>query len=110
LKHLSSYFKEVKGRVSKAIKGNKNNVAETIGIFEKNFLDSEKFDQEAYVAVIKAIISELDKNGIKEPNFVTKLKVSMDPFKYLDEEIDFGLFYERENDELASLRSKFAEL
>ena len=95
LKHLSSYFKEVKGRVTKAIKGKQNNIAETINVFEKNFLESEKFNQEAYVEVIKAIINELDKSGIKEPNFVTKLKISMDPFKYLDEEIDFGLFYER---------------
>jgi hypothetical protein len=65
LKHLSSYFKEVKGRVSKAIKGKQNNIAETINIFEKNFLDSEKFNQDAYIEVIKAIITELDKSGIK---------------------------------------------
>ena len=30
LKHVSSYFKEVKGRVTKAIKGKQNNIAETI--------------------------------------------------------------------------------
>ena len=43
LKHLSSYFKEVKARVSKSIKGNKHNV-EVIGTFEKNFLETDKYN------------------------------------------------------------------
>jgi hypothetical protein len=84
LKHLSSYFKEVKARVSKAIKANKTIVVEVINSFEKNFLETDKFSPEAYAVVMKAILNELDKGGVKEPNFLTKLRISMDPFKYLD--------------------------
>ena len=96
LKHLSSYFKEVKGRVSKSIKGNKlGHIVDVINSFEKNFMETEKFNPDAYSVVMNAIITELEKNGVKDANFNTKLRVTIDPFKYLGEDIDFGLFYER---------------
>jgi len=37
------------------------------------------------------------KEGIKDNNLKTKLKITENPFKYLNQSIDFGLFYEREN-------------
>ena len=55
--------------------------------------------------MISAIISELEKGGLKDANFVTKLKITMNPFKYLGEQIDFGLFYEREQEELDKIRT-----
>lgn len=59
---------------------------------------------------MKSIIGELEKAGVKDAAFYTKLRVTMNPFKYLGEDIDFGLFYEREQDELGKLRKAFPEL
>lgn len=35
----------------------------------------------------------ISKVGVKDNNFKTKLKITENPFKYLDQSIDFGLFY-----------------
>lgn len=49
---------------------------------------------------MKIIISDLRKGEkkIKDRNLFTKLIITVQPFKYLQESIDFGLFYEREEE------------
>lgn len=44
------------------------------------------------------LINILEKKGIKENNLIPKLKITKDPFRYLNQSIDFGFFYERENE------------
>lgn len=41
------------------------------------------------------LIEIIDKTGVKDLNLKTKLKITEDPFRYLNQLIDFGLFYER---------------
>jgi len=61
---------------------------------------------------MKIIINDLKKSEkkIKDKNLFTKLIITVHPFKYLQESIDFGLFYEREEEELEKLRGVFGEL
>jgi hypothetical protein len=58
------------------------------------------------------IISEIRKaeKKVKDKRLFSKLLITIRPFKYLKESIDFGLFYEREEDELEKLRHDFPEL
>jgi hypothetical protein len=37
---------------------------------------------------------------IKDKNLIIKLRMTIKPFKYLDKTLDFGLFYESEQEEL----------
>lgn len=53
---------------------------------------------------------ELERVGIKDASFLTKLKIITNPFKYLQPSIDFGMFYEQEQEELENLRLDFPEL
>ena len=53
---------------------------------------------------------ELERVGIKDGSFLTKLKIITNPFKYLQPSIDFGMFYEQEQEELENLRLDFPEL
>ena len=109
LKHLNSYYREVKSRVSKVIE--KSEVNKIIGIFTKYFVeDEEHFNADAFSEIILFLIDELERVGIKDINIITKLKITTNPFKYLQKTIDFGIFYEQENDELESLRLDFPEL
>jgi hypothetical protein len=61
---------------------------------------------------MKIIINDLKKSEkkIKDRNLFTKLIITVQPFKYLQESIDFGLFYEREDEELEKLRGVYGEL
>lgn len=61
---------------------------------------------------MKIIINDLKKSEkkIKDKNLFTKLIITVQPFKYLQESIDFGLFYEREDEELEKLRGVYGEL
>lgn len=36
----------------------------------------------------------------KDKNLIIKLRMTIKPFKYLDKNLDFGLFYESEQEEL----------
>lgn len=53
------------------------------------------------------LIEELTKAGFKDGNLKTKLKMTQNLYKYLGPNIDFGLFYEREGEEMDELRSRF---
>lgn len=66
----------------------------------------------AYEGIMKIIINDLKKSEkkIKDRNLFTKLIITVQPFKYLQESIDFGLFYEREDEELEKLRGVYGEL
>ena len=66
----------------------------------------------AYEGIIKKIIQDLQKSGkkMKDKNIFAKLLMTTFPFKYLQENIDFGLFYEREDEELEKIKGNFAEL
>lgn len=67
-----------------------------MGVFEKFFLnDDENFNEEAFKRIIDFLIEMMLKQGVKDSNLKTKLKITENPFKYLDQTIDFGLFYER---------------
>lgn len=76
-------------------------VNETLGIFEKYFVkDEENFHEEAYNQVMNFLIDLLKEVNQKQKNFITKLKITYSPFKYLHKSLDFGLFYEYENEQL----------
>ena len=49
---------------------------------------------------MKIIISDLKRSEkkVRDKNIFTKLVITVQPFKYLQESIDFGLFYEREDE------------
>ena len=70
-----------------------------VGIFTKYFLENEEaFNPEAFADIVSFLIEELERVGIKDINIMTKLKITTNPFKYLLPTIDFGMFYEQENE------------
>lgn len=73
---------------------------EIIGIFEKYFLneDQANFDEQQFKVIIDFLIQLINKVGCKDNDMKTKLKITVNPFKYLDQNVDFGLFYERESE------------
>ncbi len=62
--------------------------------------------------MVKLIIIDIKKTErkMRDKWLFTKLVMSINPFKYLQESIDFGLFYEREEEEMQKLRNSFGEL
>ena len=109
IKHLLAYFKEVKTRMHKCLEICEVN--ETMGIFQKYFVkDEENFDQEAYTRIMDFLIELLKEIKTVDRNFITKLRMTFQPFKYLHRSLDFGIFYEDENEELEKLRNKYPEL
>jgi hypothetical protein len=46
----------------------------------------------------------------KEKIFFTKITICSNPFKYLSKNIDFGLFYEAEEEEIQKIVIKHPEL
>ena len=65
-----------------------------MGLFDKYFInDEENFNEEAFKSILSHLIQIIIKNNPKDTNLKTKLKITEDPFKYLDQSIDFGLFY-----------------
>lgn len=84
-------------RITKCIQ--KFKTEEICKVFQKNFLNQdEKFNEDAFKTIITLLNELIHKVGVKDVNLITKLKICADPFKYLDKSIDFGLFYERENE------------
>lgn len=109
IKHLLSYFKEVKARLNKSLE--KAEVSNIVGLFQKYFLaDEEQFNEEAYCEIMDELLGVLSSAGFKDSNLLTKLKMTENLHKYLGPHVDFGLFYEREADELDELRSQYPEL
>lgn len=111
IKHLSSYFKEVKARLNKALE--KAEVSNIIGIFQKYFAinkEEEEFNDETFIEIMDLLIEELNKAHFKDANLKTKLKMAENLYRYFGPHVDFGLFYERENEELEDFRSRFPEL
>ena len=55
------------------------------------------FSETAYETIMKLVINDVKKSEkkVRDRNLFTKLLVTIHPFKYLLESIDFGLFYER---------------
>ena len=62
--------------------------------FYESFKEN-KFLDGAYEAIIKTIIRDIKKTEkkLKDKRLFTKLMITIVPFKYLQESIDFGLFY-----------------
>lgn len=116
LKHLEAYFQEVKSRVEAGIKSNTNRTKfpDLMAVFDEyyNSFRENKFSERAYEDIIKTIINDVKKNEkkVKDRRLFTKLMITVCPFKYLLESIDFGLFYEREEEELEKLKCIFGEL
>jgi hypothetical protein len=63
-----------------------------------NGFKENKFLEEPYEALIKTIISDIRRTEkkVRDRRLFTKLMMTIRPFKYLKEDLDFGLFYERE--------------
>lgn len=106
----------MKSRIEIGIKSNQNRAKypDLLNIFDDYYANykENKFLESAYEAIMKIIISDVKKTErkLKDRNLFTKLVITMHPFKYLQENIDFGLFYEREEEELERLRNMFGEL
>lgn len=96
----------MKNRVELGLKNQQNRAkyADLIRVFEDYYNDAKdnKFNEEAYDAVVKIIISELKKSEkkIKDKRLFSKLVITVRPFRYLKDTLDFGLFYEREEEEM----------
>ena len=102
LKHLEAYFKEVKSRIDIGVKSPQNRAKypDLLSIFDDYYANykENKFLEGAYEGIMKIIINDIKKSDkkLKDRNLFTKIVITMHPFKYLQENIDFGLFYERE--------------
>lgn len=96
----------MKSRVEIGIKSNQNRgkFPDLLSIFDEyyNSFKENKHLDGAYEAIIKIIINDIRKSEkkVKDRRIFTKLMITIYPFKYLQESIDFGLFYEREEEEL----------
>jgi hypothetical protein len=106
LKHLESYFKEVNSRVEAGLKNaaNRSKYVEVTKYFEEYYNASKQnvFNEESYEALMNILIGEIRKGEkkVKDKRLFSKLLITIRPFKYLKESIDFGLFYEREEEEM----------
>ena len=103
----------MKSRIDIGIKSNQNrakhpDLLSTFDDYYANYKEN-KFLEGAYEGIMKIIINDIKKTEkkLKDQNLLTKLVITMHPFKYLQESIDFGLFYEREDEELDRLRGMF---
>lgn len=67
-------------------------------IFNKYF-SCKEHDSELYTECFLEIIKLLKaKNQIKDKFFILKMNICTNPFKYLNKKLDFGLFYESEDE------------
>ena len=91
----------MKNRVELGLKNqpNRTKYPDFIKIFDDyyNAAKEDKYNEEAYGAIMKIIVSELRKyeKKIKDKRLFSKLYITIRPFRYLKETLDFGLFYER---------------
>lgn len=83
---------------------NRLKYGDLIKVFENYYNDAKenKYNEEAYEAIVKITISELKKSEkkVKDKRLFSKLVITIRPFRYLKENLDFGLFYEREEEEM----------
>lgn len=102
LKHLETYFSEVKSRVSVSLKDKKNidNKSALLGSFVKYYNAKDGHDDECYQQCILELVKILKEKSVKDKLFLLKMTISTNPFKYLPKNLDFGLFYEAEEEEL----------
>ena len=74
-------------------------VSEIMGIFEKYFMkDEQNFYEKPYIEIMDFLINLLRQLPLKDNKFLVKLKMTENPFKYFDRNLDFGIFYEHENE------------
>lgn len=113
LKHLESYFGEVKNRLTVSLKDKKlvdnksNLLTKFMTYFENKNGHQDELYQECSLEFVKLLQSELK---VKDQIFFTKMTICSNPFKYLAKNIDFGLFYEAEDEELQKIINKNPEL
>jgi hypothetical protein len=83
--------------LSTSLKDKKNvdNKSAILSSFTKYFNSKEGFDSENYEIVMTELIKMISAK-IKDKNLIIKLRMTTKPFKYLDKNLDFGLFYESE--------------
>jgi (2Fe-2S) ferredoxin len=109
LRNLSSYFREVRARTIKCLETCKEEPI--LSVFKSNFLKEDgQLNEEAFRTIVQFLIENMAKEGMKVGNLKTKLLITENPWKYLDQSLDFGLFYEREDEELEVLKERFVEL
>ena len=93
---------------------NRTKFPDLLNVFDEYYacFKESKFSDKAYETIIKMIINDIKKANrpLKDKRLFTKLMITICPFKYLLESIDFGLFYEREEEELEKLKCIFVEL
>lgn len=80
-------------------KKNIDNKSVALGSFIKYFNNKEGFDSENYEIVMSELIKMISPK-LKDKNLIIKLRMTIKPFKYLDKSLDFGIFYESEQEEL----------
>ena len=80
-------------------KKNIDNKSVALGSFIKYFNNKEGFDSENYEIVMSELIKMISPK-LKDKNLIIKLRMTIKPFKYLDKGLDFGIFYESEQEEL----------
>lgn len=96
----------MKSRVEVGVKNPQNRARfpDLLSIFDDyyNGFKENKHNEGAYEAIIKIIINDIRKSEkkVKDRRIFTKLMITVYPFRYLQENIDFGLFYEREEEEM----------
>ncbi len=113
LKHLKAYFSEVKSRVTASLKDKKNmeNKSNLVTAFTKYYHTNEGHDNEIYQECLQEVAKLLrSKSEIKDKWFLMKMNICTNPFKYLHKGLDFGLFYESEEEELEKIYAKHGEL
>lgn len=80
-------------------------------MFTKYYNKKEVHDNEIYQECLVEMTKLLkSKNEIKDKWFIMKMSICTNPFKYLQKSLDFGLFYESEEEELEKICTKNPEL
>ena len=81
---------------------NRSKYPDLLAVFDEYYANfkENKFLEGAYESIMKIIIKDVKKSEkkVNDRNLFSKLIITIRPFKYLQESIDFGLFYEREDE------------
>ena len=87
------------------------NKSHLLAVFAKYYNKKDGYDNEIYQECLTEMTKLLrNKNEIKDKWFIMKMSICTNPFKYLPKSLDFGLFYESEEEELEKICAKHAEL
>lgn len=78
--------------------------------FVKYHNSKDGHDDENYQQSILELVKILKEKNVKDKLFLLKMTISTNPFKYLPKKLDFGLFYEAEDEELDKIQIKNPEL